>query len=83
MEEYLNISTIIGFFAGKTMIGFEGGPREKLYTKSICYNDKQHTVDTFMDLVRLVKADMKIHTLVSLEYSKKDKSNSSGVSKTL
>lgn len=73
MEEYLNISTILSFFAGKTRIGFNGRARGKLYTKSTFYNDKQHTVDTFMDLVRLVGAEIKVEKLISLNYSKKDK----------
>lgn len=50
-EEYLNISAIIAYFIGVYRIGFNHGIRAKLYDKKIYYNDHQHVVKTFCDLV--------------------------------
>src|SRR3989338_2976549 len=52
MEEYLNVSAIISFFAGRKVIGYSHGARAKLYTDKVKYNDKQHAAQTFLDLVR-------------------------------
>src|SRR3989344_9511778 len=52
MEEYLNVSSIISFFTGKSSVGFSHGARAKLYGKKAAYNDSQHCVQTFMDLAR-------------------------------
>jgi len=73
MEEYLNISSIISFFVGRKRIGFKGKARGKLYSKSVIYNDKQHTVDTFLDLAALTGARAKPKKLVELNYSEQDK----------
>ena len=52
MEEYLNVSAILSFFAGKEIIGYSHGSRAKLYDHKVKYNDRQHVVQTFFDLVR-------------------------------
>jgi len=52
MEEYLNISAIIAFFTGKGRIGYSHGIRSSLYSETIDYNDKQHVVYTFLDLLK-------------------------------
>ena len=60
MEEYLNISSIMSFSLGKNRIGYNHGVRSLLYTKTIPYNDKQHVVYTFLDLLKLlnIKSDV-------------------------
>ncbi|MBI2541635.1 glycosyltransferase family 9 protein [Candidatus Woesearchaeota archaeon] len=73
MEEYLNISAILSFFAGKTSIGYSHGPRAKLYTNKIKYNDKQHAVQTFLDLIRELGTDFDTGRLPGLDFSKSDK----------
>tara|TARA_Y100000310_G_C20693631_1_gene823992 strand:- start:1219 stop:2346 length:1128 start_codon:yes stop_codon:yes gene_type:complete len=73
MEEYLNISSIIAFFTGKQRIGYSHGIRSRLYTKQVKYNDKQHTAETFLDLIRALKINYKLKNLGKLNYSKKDK----------
>src|SRR3989344_378442 len=57
MEEYLNISAIISFFAGKIVVGYSHGSRAKLYDCKVKYNDKQHVVQTFLDLIRALNVE--------------------------
>jgi len=71
MEEYLNISAIIASFAGKQAIGFDYGFRSKTYNKRITYNDKQHTVHTFLDLIRLLGETYKPKELIRLNHGEK------------
>ena len=73
MEEYLNISAIISFFAGRKIVGYSHGPRAKLYTNKVKYDDKQHAVQTFLDLVRNLDADYSAEKLPKLNFSKNDK----------
>lgn len=74
MEEYLNISTLIAFFVGRSRIGFGRQLRSILLDKAVPYNDKQHVVDTHMDVVRLIGAEIKVDELVRLHYGKEDES---------
>jgi len=73
MEEYLNISSIISFFAAKQSIGFSHGLRSILYDIKIKYNDKQHVSKTFMDLAKPLKLNKEFNSLEKLETSKNDK----------
>ena len=75
MEEYLNVSSIIAFFVGKRRIGFSHGIRSNLYTDKICYNDKQHVVYTFLDLLKPLGIKKMIDKLPKLNYSQNDKKN--------
>ncbi len=65
MEEYLNTSAIISLFVGRESAGFDHGRRASLYSKKIRYNDKQHVVYTFMDLINL--EDNRNHDNLKLE----------------
>ncbi|MBI2658051.1 glycosyltransferase family 9 protein [Candidatus Woesearchaeota archaeon] len=86
-EEYLNISAIMSFFAGKSSIGYSHGPRAKLYSEVVRYNDKQHVVQTFLDLVRLMGISYDTDKLPLLNFSKNDENfverllKSSGIKK--
>lgn len=73
MEEYLNISAIVAFYAGKERIGYSHGIRSGLYTKKIAYNDAQHVSQTFMDLLKPLGVNKKVKSLEKLNYSEKDK----------
>lgn len=73
MEEYLNISAIISFFAGKNVVGYSHGARARLYNIKVKYNDQQHAVQTFLDLVRALGADYDAAKLPKLNFSKNDK----------
>ena len=73
MEEYLNISAILSFFAGKRIVGYSHNSRAKLYTDRVKYNDKQHAAQTFLDLVRALGIDCYIDKLTKLNFSKNDK----------
>ena len=73
MEEYLNISAIISFFVGKRIVGYSHGVRAQLYNIKVKYNDKQHAVQTFLDLVRALDIDYDTNELQKVNYSKKDK----------
>lgn len=74
LEEYLNISALIALFLGKQRIGFSHRLRSRLYNQTTNYNDKQHVVQTFLDVVRLIGADYKDKELVKLKYDKISKS---------
>src|SRR3989338_3507830 len=76
MEEYLNISAIISFFAGKVVVGYSHGSRAKLYDFKVKYNDKQHAVQTFLDLVREINITYDANELPKLQYSKTDENRS-------
>ena len=73
MEEYLNISAIMSFFAGKKSVGYSHNSRAKLYTEKVKYNDKQHAVQTFLDLARKLNTHYNANNLPRLEFSKRDK----------
>ena len=73
MEEYLNISAIISFFVGKSIVGYSHNSRSKLYDYKVKYNDQQHAAETFMDLARAIEAAHSISKLPMLNFSKSDK----------
>lgn len=73
MEEYLNVSAIISFFAGIRAVGYSHNPRAKLYTNAVKYNDKQHAVQTFLDLIRALDVKYDTNELPVLNFSKNDK----------
>ncbi len=75
MEEYLNISAIIAFFTGKERIGYSHGIRSNLYTKKVDYNDKQHVVCTFLNLLNPLGIKKAVKNLEKLNYSDDDKNN--------
>ena len=75
MEEYLNISAIISFFVGRKIVGYSHGSRAKLYTEKVKYNDKQHAVQTFLDLIRALSIAHDAGRLPRLNYSKNDKNH--------
>ncbi|MBI2101418.1 glycosyltransferase family 9 protein [Candidatus Woesearchaeota archaeon] len=73
MEEYLNISAIISFFAAERVVGYSHGSRANLYTDKVRYNDKQHAVQTFLDLARTLNIVYDTSKLHKLNFSKNDK----------
>ncbi|MBI2651712.1 glycosyltransferase family 9 protein [Candidatus Woesearchaeota archaeon] len=75
MEEYLNISALIAFFAGKERIGYSHGIRSKLYTQTARYNDNRHVVYTFIELLKPlgIGNKIKVQKLPKLKYSDYDK----------
>jgi heptosyltransferase-2 len=75
MEEYLNISAIIGSAVGKYRLGYAHGVRAKTYHRTVVYNDKQHTSETFMDLIRAIGVKGKIERLPKVGYSSNDEKN--------
>jgi heptosyltransferase II len=50
-EPHFAVSAILAFFMGKRSIGFDYGQRAKLYDANVHYNDTQHVVYTFCDLL--------------------------------
>jgi heptosyltransferase-2 len=75
MEEYLNISSIMSFSLGKNRIGYNQGVRSLLYAKTVPYNDKQHVVYTFLDLLKPLGIKKTVEKLPGLNYSSNDKKN--------
>jgi heptosyltransferase-2 len=67
LEEYLNVSAMLSFFAGRHRIGYSHDARAKLYDQTAGYNDRQHVVDTFIDLAALAGAKGSVKTLPHLE----------------
>lgn len=66
-EQFLNISSIIAYFLGKYRIGFSNKTRarHKLYHYFISCNEKDHILDQFYELARVVglhKKDLSIET---------------------
>lgn len=74
-EPYLNISAILGWFLGKTVIGFKGLFRDKLYDFKIDYNDKIHAVYNFCNMLKPFGITYKPKKLVPLKYGENDKEN--------
>jgi len=72
-EEYLNISSLMSFVLGKYRIGYNNRPRGLLASKSVKYNDKQHVVETHLDLIRKINIVKPVTELEKLSYSEKDK----------
>ncbi len=72
MEEYLNVSSIMSFFAGKYSIGFSHGARAKLYAKKAAYNDRQHCVQAFIDLARALGISYDPSKLPKLNFGAED-----------
>jgi len=76
MEEYLNISALIAFYLGKYRIGYSHGLRSTLYSETVNYNDRQHVVYTFLDLLKPLNiVKKKVAKLQKLNYSNIDKNN--------
>ncbi|MEK6948955.1 MAG: glycosyltransferase family 9 protein [Nanoarchaeota archaeon] len=75
MEEYLNVSSIMAFFAGRKRIGYSHGIRSNLYNEKVHYNDRQHTAQTFMDLLQPLGIKKAVKSLEKLYYSTDDEGN--------
>jgi ADP-heptose:LPS heptosyltransferase len=70
MEEYLNISSLISFLAGRYRIGYSHGARSLLYHDTIDYKDNQHCSQTFMDLLRPLGIEKQVTSLTPLSVDK-------------
>lgn len=67
-EPHFAVSAILAFFMGKRSIGFDYGERAKLYDANVRYNDRQHVVYTFCDLLGPLGAAARPAELVKLRY---------------
>ncbi len=68
-EAFTNFSALVARYCAKTTIGFAGLERSKLYDYKINYNDKQHVVYTFCDMLApLGIKNVKISALEPLVY---------------
>ena len=72
MEEYLNISSLISYLVGKHRVGFSHGARSLIYHRQVPYNDKQHVVQTFLDLIRTIGSGEKGEKLLPLKTTPKE-----------
>jgi len=72
-EPYLNFSAILGFFTGKRSLGFDHGWRSRIYDFKIRYNDRQHMVWTYVDLLKIFNVGEKPDALIPLAYGKMNK----------
>ncbi len=71
-EPYLNISALLTSWIGGNRIGFSHGMRSLLYDTKIEYDDGQHVVLTYMDLVEHLSIHSVPTSLVQLSTSKSD-----------
>jgi len=71
-EPYLNVSALLGWWLGKFMVGFDHGARRLLYTSRVQYNDKQHVVQTYADMLALLDVTVRPQKLESLSYTARD-----------
>jgi len=81
MEEYLNVSAIISFFAGKCRVGYSHGARSKIYNLKVYYDENIHVRDVFLELANSIGAEYKKEGLIQLNYNKKDRKNVDGLLK--
>jgi heptosyltransferase-2 len=51
-EPYLNCSALLAWKLARRRIGFSHGVRSLLYTDKVVYNDQQHALLTYMDMVK-------------------------------
>ncbi|MBI5389577.1 glycosyltransferase family 9 protein [Candidatus Woesearchaeota archaeon] len=73
-EPYLNLSALLAFFLGRRVVGFSHGVRSRLYTYTIPYNDRQHVVLTYLDMLRpFWKKVSAPKQLVPVAFSKADR----------
>ena len=72
-EPYLKISGLFSWFCAKNRIGFSHTIRSWLYTHPVKFNDKQHQVLTYMDLIKKLGINNSPKKLVKLPYSVGDK----------
>ncbi len=68
-EPHFAISAILSFFCAKRSIGYDHGPRAKLYDVNVAYNDAQHAVCTICDLLKPLGINARPKELVRLRYS--------------
>lgn len=71
-EEYLNVSALIAYMTAKYRVGYAHGARSTIYHRHVSYNDRQHCLQTFLDLARSLGAEAKGQG-ESLPYSDADK----------
>jgi heptosyltransferase-2 len=67
-EPHFAVSAILSFFVARRSIGFDYGSRARLYDVNVHYNDRQHVVHTFCDLLSPLGIGAKPKDLVSLKY---------------
>lgn len=72
-EPFLNLSAIMSFYMAKRRIGFSHGARAQLYTDVVDFNDQQHEVKTFVDLIRVLRDFEYPKRLVKLEVEADEK----------
>lgn len=73
MEEYLNVSALIAYMVGMYRVGFSHGARSMIYHRKVLYNDKQHVVQTFLDLARSLGGAKNHDSLEKLKFSAADR----------
>ncbi len=67
-EPHFAISAILCFFCARRSIGYNHGPRAKLYDVNVPYNDRQHVVYTICDLLKPLGISARPKELVKLKY---------------
>ncbi len=72
-EDFSNISALIARYLGRISIGFGYLSRGKAYNYSIKFNDKQHYVYVFMELLKPLGVKSKPKRLISFKYTKREK----------
>ncbi|MBI4016506.1 MAG: glycosyltransferase family 9 protein [Candidatus Aenigmarchaeota archaeon] len=71
-EPYLNVSALLGWWLGNKTIGFAHGIRSMLYTSKVRYDDQQHVVQTYADMLSPLGIMFKPSKLEPVAYNKID-----------
>jgi heptosyltransferase-2 len=72
-EPVLNFSALLGWLTGGYTTGFIHGFKSLIYSKAVPYNNDQHMVQNYLDLMRATGAKYDTDRLVRLETAKSEK----------
>ena len=72
-EPYLNLSAIFAFVLGKERIGFSNQWRSILYNKSVEFNKKQHMIQNYLDMIRVLGVKYEVEKLEQLKVDNNSK----------
>ncbi len=73
LEPFFRLSAILTFLFSKRSIGFSHGVRSILYDVKVHYNDKQHVVQTYLDLARSIGIHTDYSRLIPLGFSRHER----------
>lgn len=73
MEHWLNISSILSYFAANRRVGFLNSARSLLYTDKVKFDKKKHAVLNNLNLLSALGIKENVDVLEKIKYSSKDR----------